>query len=84
MKKGNYVKTKSQNNFIPLTGEIPEKNLNAQELQKCRKILERDGEKYTNEEIEIIYNYLREMAEISVSEYLKTCNYEESDSHVQG
>lgn len=84
MKKGNYVKTKSQNNSLTLTGEVPEKSLNAQELQKCRNILEHDGEKYTDEEIEIIYNYLSEMAEISVSEYLKTCNYEESDSNVQG
>ncbi|MBL0200328.1 MAG: hypothetical protein IPP81_09155 [Chitinophagaceae bacterium] len=31
-------------------------------LEKCRRILEADGEKYTDEEIKIIYDYLEEMA----------------------
>jgi len=83
MKIENYVKVTSQSN-LPTTGEIPEKILNDNELQKCRKILQQDGEKYTDEEIQIIYNYLSEMAEISVSEYLKTCNYEESGFNVKG
>lgn len=83
MKIENYVKVTFQNN-LPTTGEIPEKSLNDNELQKCRKILQQDGEKYTDEEIQIIYNYLSEMAEISVSEYLKTCNHEESDFNVKG
>jgi hypothetical protein len=84
MKKVNYVKVKSQHNLTRSTEDIPVKSLNAHELKKCRKILEQDGEKYTDEEIEIIYNYLSEMAEISVSEYLKTNNYEESNSNVKG
>ena len=42
------------------------------DLKKCRAILEADGDKYTDEEIHIIYDYLEEMAEISVSEYLKS------------
>jgi len=46
-------------------------------LKKCRDILEADGEKYTDEEIQIIYEYLYEMAEISVSEYLKNNNITE-------
>lgn len=82
MKKGNYVKVKSKNNLTTIAADIPVKSLNAHELQKCRKILEQDGEKYTDEEIEIIYNYLSEMAEISVTEYFKTNNYEKSDSNV--
>lgn len=54
------------------------------DLSKCRIILEQDGEKYTNEEIKIIYDFLKEMAELSISHYLKTNKYEESDFNVKG
>jgi len=84
MKKVDYVKTKSRNKKTTSAADIPVKSLDAHELQKCRKILEQDGEIYTDEEIEIIYNYLSEMAEISVTEYLKSINYEESNSNVEG
>jgi hypothetical protein len=84
MKKENYVKVKPQNKLTTSVADIPVKRLDANDLQKCRNILEQDGEKYTDEEIEIIYNYLSEMAEISVTEYLKANNYEESNSNVEG
>ncbi len=84
MKNENYVKAKSQSNLTTSKADIPVRNLNASELQKSRNILEQDGEKYTDEEIEIIYYFLKEMAELSISHYSKTNNYEESNSNVQG
>ena len=84
MKKRNYVKVKSHNKQTSSAEDVPVVSLTITELQKCRKILEQDGEEYTDGEIEIIYNYLYEMAQISVTEYLKTNNYEESDTNVEG
>jgi hypothetical protein len=54
------------------------------DLNKCRAILEKDGDKYSDEEIKLIYDFLTEMAELSISHYLKTNNYEESNSNVEG
>jgi len=84
MKKGNYVKVKSQSKSTNSAEDIPVISLTINELQKCRKILEQDGEKYTDDEIEIIYNYLYEMAQISITEYFKANKYEESNSNVEG
>lgn len=84
MKNGNYVKVKSHSKQTSSAEDVPVISLTITELQKSRRILEQDGEKYTDEEIKIIYDFLKEMAELSISHYLKTNNYEESNSNVEG
>ena len=42
------------------------------EINKIREILETDGESYTDKQLLLIYNFLNEMAELSVSQYLRT------------
>jgi len=50
------------------------------DYETCRSILERDGDCFTKEEIEIISDFLWEMAEISTEQFLKEINpfYEEA------
>ena len=46
--------------------------LNNYALEKCRSILQKDGEIFTDEELYLIYTYLNQMAELSVNEFLKS------------
>lgn len=55
-----------------LQKEMAEGFRNTPALEKYRWTLQQDGEIFTDEEVQIIYIFLKEMAELSVSEYLKT------------
>ena len=48
------------------------------DLKKSRALLEADGFNFTDEEIRIVYDYLEEMAELSVSHYLKSVDHNEN------
>ena len=53
----------------------------------CRKILEQDGEQYTDEEVKQIADVLWEFATMSTEKFLKDQNsnvYEKSDFDGQG
>jgi len=54
------------------------------DVKKCREILKEDGENCTDEEIMLIYDFLKEMAELSVAQYRKNLINEESNSNVEG
>lgn len=54
------------------------------DLKKCRSILEEDGDQYTDEEIKMIYNFLKELAEISIAAILKNVNNEKSNPYGEG
>ncbi|MEI6596194.1 MAG: hypothetical protein WCO28_11575 [Bacteroidota bacterium] len=86
MKKVSYVKGSTKKNSTNLSEGIS--NIETSEdllqmgaasgcgntpaLEKCRSVLQQDGEIFTDEELLLVYSFLKEMAELSVSEYLKT------------
>lgn len=71
MKNNNYVNKKQESSLPVIIGKTPKKGLDLLEIQKIRNILEQNGEKYTDEQIIIIHNFLQEMAELSVSVFLE-------------
>ena len=54
------------------------------DIKKCRDILEEDGDRYTDEEIKIIYDFLKELADASIAAIAKTGNNEKSNLDGQG
>ncbi len=86
MKKESYVESSYQNKTtdrfsaisnIAIAENIKTKEtgagcLNNYALEKCRSILQKDGEIFTDEELYLIYTYLNQMAELSVNEFLKS------------
>jgi len=85
MKKESYVESSYQNKTtgrfsaisnIAIAENIKTKEtgagcLNNYALEKCRSILQKDGEIFTDEELYLIYSYLNQMAELSVDGFLK-------------
>ena len=68
MKKESYVESSCQN--IEKKG-LGSGCMNNYALEKCRSIMQKDGEIFTDEELYLIYSYLNQMAELSVDGFLK-------------
>jgi len=53
-------------------------------FEECKKILQRNGKKYTDEEIEKIKDFLWEIAQIEIKNIEKLERYENSSINEQG
>ena len=81
------VKNKEKNvvekETIPAEKDTTGKYLPMSDINRSRSIFQQDGEEYTDEEIMLIYSFLKEMAELSVAAYFKSLTNEESSFNVK-
>lgn len=90
MKNGNYVKEKKQHELNPAEEKnisinrngLPEINLSTPEFDKCRSILKQDVAKYSDEEIILIYTFIKSLAEYAAVEHLNNRDHEKSNFDV--
>jgi hypothetical protein len=52
-------------------------------IKKCKKVLEKNGDKYTDEQVKQISDLLKEFASLSVNEYHKAKHDEKSHNHIE-
>ena len=52
--------------------------------EKCKKVLEKNGNKYTNEQIKQISDLFNMFASLTINEYHKTKSDEKSNNYIEG
>lgn len=83
MKTRNYVVNKHQKNTKVINEDINEKGINPDDVKKYKDILELIGESYTDEQVLKAYSFLKGMAVLFISVYIKN-DYETSNFNGEG